>query len=137
MKEKDIKEALAKLETLRKASYDMFSVNTSGEYKVRTIVEQSLYIFDRALFKNNDKVKLKRAPIIDQYNNWGWLGQKHFLVEGATAIVKERSFYGGKFRYLLEFDNESYVDVVTKLIQPVDSEKRGQYLFVEDYLELA
>ena len=137
MKEKDIKEALAQLETLRKASYDMFSVNTSGEYKVRTIVEQSLYIFDRALFKNNDKVKLKRAPIIDQYNNWGWLGQKHFLVEGATATVKDRSFYSGKFRYLLEFDNESYLDVVTKIIQPVDSEKRGQYLFLEDYLELA
>jgi len=60
-------------------------------------------LFKYARFEVGTEVVLKRTPIITPTENWGWIGYKAILVEGANAVVKKIEHYAGKFRYDLEF----------------------------------
>lgn len=100
-------------------------------------------LFDRfSPYKVGDRVRLTRTPEITEEKSWGWLGSKHFLIEGATAVVREidirkyKSDDSGKFVYGLHFDNESWVDKDGQ-INMIADDRRALYTFGEDWLERA
>lgn len=106
---------------------------SSGEFLWS--LQTALTIFDRCPFKVGDRVQLTKTPVINEAESWGWMGFKHFLVEGALATVQARSFYKGKFRFDLCFDDESIIDSYTKEV--VKSNKKGVFVFYEDDLKAA
>jgi hypothetical protein len=60
-----------------------------------------------AKFQEGDRVTLKE--------DWtggasGWQHCKHFLKEGSPATVKSIDYHKGKYRYEIEFDNETWMD---------------------------
>ena len=57
-------------------------------------------------FKEGDRVTLKE----DWNNDVGWQHCKHFLKNGSPATVKSIDYHKGKYRYEIEFDNETWID---------------------------
>jgi hypothetical protein len=78
---------------------------------------------------------LKTTPDINPETSWGWMGAKHFLVEGAVATVVDRQFYKGMFRFGLKFDDESWINQHDGSINAVEESKRGVYYFYEKSIE--
>lgn len=68
------------------------------------------FIETKSQFKMNERVELAETPFIDEHHSWGWIGSKHFLVEGAKATVEEVSYYNGHFGYDIVVDTESWKD---------------------------
>lgn len=97
-------------------------------------LEQINYIWDLSPFKVGDRVVLTKTPEISETVSWGWLSAKHFLVQGATGGVVERSFRNGKFCFGIHFDDESWISSLTKEINPIHPDKRAQYWFSQDSL---
>ena len=60
-----------------------------------------------AKFQEGDRVTLK-----EDWNGQasGWQHCKHFLKEGSPATVKSIDYHKGKYRYEIEFDNETWID---------------------------
>lgn len=60
-----------------------------------------------AKFKIGDRVTLK-----EDWNGEasGWQHHKHFLKEGQPATVHSVDYHKGKYRYEIEFDNETWQD---------------------------
>lgn len=101
------------------------------DYWIQNVSKSYISMFDRFCpYKVGDKVQLIRTPVIEKGN--GWMGAKHFLVEGATAEVRQRDFRDGKFFFYLVFDNESYLHYQTKEQLPVAT--HSLYTFTEDDL---
>ena len=67
------------------------------------------FINTEARFKVGDRVELAYTPVITETESWGWLGSKHFLIEGAKATVNDVDYRGG-FGYSVQFDGESWMD---------------------------
>lgn len=103
------------------------------KYGIEKLIEYADGLFSKAPFKEGDRVKLIKTPTITNDISWGWLGAKHFLIEGATARVINIDFNKGKFIAGLYFDNETWLSSVDKSEQKVD--RSGLYYFSEDYLE--
>jgi len=60
-----------------------------------------------AKFQEGDRVTLK-----EDWNGQasGWQHCKHFLKEGSPATVKSIDYHKGKYRYEIEFDNETWIN---------------------------
>jgi hypothetical protein len=71
-------------------------------------IEQAATLFSMAKWLVGAHVELCLTPRIDEKHAWGWLGAKHFLIEGARASVVEVRFADGAFSYELLFDDESW-----------------------------
>lgn len=67
------------------------------------------FILNESQFKVGDRVELAITPIITEETAHGWLGSKHFLVEGARGTIHEVEYRDG-FGYSVEFDEESWKD---------------------------
>lgn len=59
-----------------------------------------------AKFQEGDRVTLKE----DWNNDVGWQHCKHFLKNGSPATIKSIDYHKGKYRYEIEFDNETWID---------------------------
>lgn len=90
-------------------------------------------IWERSPFKMGDKVKLNKTPEISEKKSWGWLGAKHFLIEGATATICDRQFYDGRFIFGCQFDNETYMDYHKAEHLP---DRKSIYMFSENWLSM-
>src|SRR5258708_7658 len=76
----------------------------------RWALECANSLWQRAPFQVDDRVKLNTTPEISAEKSWGWMGAKHFLIEGALATVHHREFYDGQFVFGLAFDDESWIN---------------------------
>jgi hypothetical protein len=83
-------------------------------------------------FKVDDRVVLLRTPVITGEENWGWQRGKHFLVEGAAGTVKDLGYSKHGFYYMIAFDNDSWIDPVTRERKVADTP--GHYMFYESWL---
>lgn len=124
MKENSLTKILEGLNILEKLSNGHL---TDWKYAL----ESANSIWSRSPFKVGDLVKLNKTPEITKDKSWGWLGAKHFLVEGALAEVKSRQFYDGKFIFGLMFNDDSWIDYNGN-IHYVN--ERYIYSFSEDWL---
>lgn len=111
---------------------ELFGQSINGYNEALSILEESEYIFELSKFKENQIVKLNKTPIIDEKNSWGWIGFKHFLIEGATGVIKDIRIHKGKFQYGIQFDNDSYLDYISK--KEILTDKKGTFYFSESYL---
>jgi hypothetical protein len=130
MTEQDIKEQIENLNVL-------LSVTGRTNNCLQNIVgmlEQTLTLFSRCQFQVDDFVFLSQTPEISDKVNWGWMCGKHFLIKGARAKVVQRSFYNGKFRFYLNFDNETHKDHYGVIHPLNENEPKANYSFYENWL---
>ena len=94
--------------------------------KIQELID-GLYSF--STFKERDRVELNKTPVINEKTSWGWIGDKHFLVEGAKATVHGVEWRAKEqtFGYLIQFDQDSWIDPITK--QLVYREEHEKHLF--------
>lgn len=99
-------------------------------------VEQYFHmLFEQiAPFKLNDKVVLIKTPKIDENTRWGWMGSKHFLLEGEKATVCSVDIDKGKWLLGLVFENDSWISHTTNEAILRKSNKRGVYYFTSDFV---
>lgn len=103
------------------------------EYHLREMAAAYELLMNRfAPFKIGDRVKLTKAPVINEKEAWGWLGSKHFLVPGALATVVESRCGEKGFVFGVTFDRETWMDRHGHE-QPVD--QKHSYCFREEWLE--
>lgn len=82
----------------------------NSQYKMERIVTSFGEMFDRFCpFRVGDRVELSHTPEITNSKRWGWLGSKHFLVEGSPGVITSRDFRGGEFIFEVMFDLESWI----------------------------
>lgn len=80
-------------------------------YYLRELVGAKEFLIRRfSPFKVGDRVELSYTPKIDPQNSWGWMGSKHFLLEGAQAVVEKVDCGSSGFSYAVIFDDESWID---------------------------
>ena len=82
-----------------------------------------------AKFQEGDRVTLK-----EDWNGQasGWQHCKHFLKEGSPATVQSVDYHKGEYRYEIEFDNETWVDV--KGVEKPTSDKH-RFMFYQKELK--
>lgn len=78
-------------------------------------IEQAATLFTLSKWNVGDRVELGVTPQIDDKHAWGWMNAKHFLVDGARAVVMDVHFANGAFMYSLTFDSETWRDCDGKL----------------------
>lgn len=86
-------------------------IQNSTGWKMEQILGSIRSLMDRFCPYNvGDYVELTRTFECDRSH--GWYGYKHDLVKGATAKVVSRDYdyKTSKFRFYLEFDDESWID---------------------------
>ena len=54
-------------------------------------------LFERAPFREGDRVRLRMTPSITPEKSWGWMHAKHFLVEGREGICRDVDYSDGMF----------------------------------------
>lgn len=133
MKELKINELLSALSELDVINSKLHGY-CNGYSELRAVLEHSLTVFELAKFKVDDRVKLIITPEINEKTRWGWMGHKHYLVEGAVATIKNREFYNGKFTYSVTFDDESYLNYKTQEKIMTPPEDRGFFMIDESWL---
>jgi hypothetical protein len=127
MKENDLQGIINAVEQLEKV--------TGGHLGCwKTYLKDANTIWQKCPYKMGDRVALTKTPIINKNEGWGWLGSKHFLVQGAIATIVERDFHDGHFIFGLHFDDETWIDNNGNK-QPVD--RHAMYMFWETYLTSA
>lgn len=127
MKETDIQDIISgvkSIETLAQGNLQHW----------KYVLENANSIWKRCPHKVGDIVRLTKTPDINQETSWGWMGAKHFLVEGAIATVHSREFYDGLFRFGLCFGNETWIDM-NGIKHPPD--RLSIYCFSENWLKSA
>jgi len=92
------------------------------------------FIETKAKFKVGDCVELAETPYISESTAHGWLGSKHFLIQGAKATVRDVDFRCNEFGYAIMFDNESWKDR-DGVIHP--TKDKHTYFFTEGKLRAA
>jgi hypothetical protein len=103
------------------------------DYKIKSVFNGYQEMFDRFCpFQIGDKVVLSKVP--DFTKAPGLESSKHFLIEGAIAIVKTRNFKNQLFIFGLEFEEDSWIDT-----QGVIHKRKpeGRYLLCISELSLA
>lgn len=87
-----------------------------GDYYLRQLGMYARALFDRfAPFKVGDRVRLRKTPEINVHDSWGWMGSKHFLVEGREGVVREVDYHVDRngnegFFAMVEWDNQTWID---------------------------
>lgn len=127
MKESDFSEIIDNIKALEKMSHGHLS-------HWHCVMRDANTIWDRCPFKVGDLVMLNKTPEITPEKSWGWMGSKHYLIQGSLARVRERSFYDGRFVFGLLFEDESYKDQEGKL-HPVG--EKHIYSFGESWISSA
>lgn len=117
---------------------DIDRKKTEITWHLKKVEGYATALFERFCpFKVGDKVKLTRTPEITETKAWGWMGSKHFLVKGAVATVREIDYRSESncFEYWLEFDNDSFINSITKEVVPIVARKL--FVFLEKDVEVA
>lgn len=127
MRETDIQNIMDGVKTLERLS-------GGNLHHWRYVLENANSIWQKSPFKVGDLVRLTKTPEISKEKSWGWLGSKHFFIEGAIAKVVERQFYDGLFVYGLMFEDETWIDMNGKKNLP---DRPAIYFFGENWLALA
>jgi hypothetical protein len=105
------------------------------DYYVRRLTEcYDLLVTRFAPFKVGDRIELTTTPVINDRERYGWLGSKHFLVEGAVATVAAVDVDGDGFSFGLHFDNDSWIDHHG---QKQPTMQKGMYFFRESWVRAA
>lgn len=138
MNVKKVREALAQVLEHVQELNDVWCEDTrrhgSVPYPMQVALAMVDGLIERAPFHEGDRVSLKRAPEIGPES--GWLGCKHFLVQGAVGTVRTVEFYDSRFTFMVTFDDESWIDAEGK-IRLANKDRPGHFSFSEDYLQLA
>jgi len=82
-------------------------------------------------YKVGEEVELNQTLKVD---DTGWRDCKHFLIEGATAVIIVRDFRDGKFRFYVKFNDDSWVDCRTGQINLREESQRRLFLLSEEFL---
>lgn len=117
-----IKQGMAMLD---KGPLDFYLRELSGAYD---------FLLTLAPLQPGTRVMLKDPPIISNDENWGWIGAKHFLVAGAKGTVRQVEADRDGFSYHVEFDDDSWIDSVTKKVNKRRPEERHTYHFSPERL---
>jgi hypothetical protein len=113
---------------------DKALTNSEYGFKLTELIESYGSLFDRFCpFRVGDRVQLSKTPEINEKTSWGWIGSKHFLVDGAKARVTSRGYRNGLFCFGLVFDDESWINSSDGSLNPVD--RPNEYTFNEDFVE--
>ncbi len=83
--------------------------------------------------KVGDRIELSKTPKITPETAPGWMSAKCFLVKGAEGTIVYAECGSNGFRYLVEFDNESWISSHDNEIHPITTSK-GRYSFSENSL---
>lgn len=124
MKENDIQNILEGIKSLEKLS-------GGNMHQWRYTLENANSIWKRCPFQVGDLVRLTKTPEITKEKSWGWLGAKHFLIEGAIGRIAHREFHDGLFFFYVQFAHETWIDY-QGVEKPVDS--IANYCFSENWL---
>jgi len=84
-----------------------------------------------------DRIELIKTPEISKEVSWGWLGAKHFLVEGAKGTVVDIDFsdYNSPHFYAyVIFDDETWIDCSTKEFHELEPGREHLYNFATRWL---
>jgi hypothetical protein len=137
-------ESLKLLDVL--ALIEQLSRKSDLHYAVRCLAAaHHLLVTKYAPFHEGDRVELSKTPEINEKRAPGWMGCKHFLIEGAMGIVRHVGVHPAMkdckqgdieahLSYGIEFDDESAM-VDGKRIE-IKGEDRHLYTFGENYLRL-
>jgi hypothetical protein len=113
----DIKNGITKI----KEGIDLMSKGPMSYYLDQLLAARQALLTKYAPFKVDDRVVLTVAPKITDESAPGWLGCKHFLVEGARGIVKGSDVRtDGTLRFNVMFDDESYIRQHDSVIVPIE-----------------
>jgi hypothetical protein len=103
------------------------------DFYIRRLTDNYKFLLTLAPHQIGDRVMLAETPEITPTQRWGWMGAKHFLVKGAKATVKEVEADGREFGYMLEFDDDSWIDSGNEVhLSPPGS--RGAYCFAPKFV---
>lgn len=103
------------------------------DYYVRRLTGAYEFLLTLAPHKVGDHVRLMRTPEISDKKAWGWICGKHFLIEGAEAVVKGVEADSEGFSYDLTFEDDSWIDS-DKVEHPREPEDRGVFRFRQDWI---
>lgn len=138
----DITDTLSRITRERNALYEALGIGWDA-ISPPTITEAYRLLLDvlagvvaNAPLRRGDRVRLIKAPVIDEQNSPGWRGFKHFLVEGALGTVAFVRFRGHGYEAYIEFDDESWIGE-KGVINPIAPERRSHFRFAADALEKA
>ena len=102
------------------------------DFYLKELVAAHNLLMERfAPFKIGDKVRLTHTPVITEKVSYGWLGHKHFLVEGATGVVRDAGCGSRGFWFRVAFDEQSWIHYQTKERNLVPEDDRGLFTFGE------
>lgn len=121
-----------------KSIQDGFAVLSQGpaEYDLKCMLKATeLLVTKYAPFKVGQRVELAATPIITKDKSYGWLHSKHFLVEGAQAVVASVDFDSEDLSFHVIFDDESWIDRDGK-VNPIPPERKHTYGFRAEALRL-
>jgi hypothetical protein len=103
-------------------------------YYLETLTDcYDLLITRYAPFKVGQVVELSKTPTISETEAPGWISAEHFLIEGARGIVREVEADGKGFRFMVTFENESWINAQKQEIRVYASARR-LFMFREDCL---
>ena len=116
---------------LLREALDILSSGPLDYYLTELVVAHNLLMTRYAPFKVGDRVQLKVTPEITENVRYGWLGHKHFLVEGAAGVVRDAGCGSRGFWFMVSFDEHSWIHFQTKAWMPVPEADRGLFTFGE------
>lgn len=102
-----------------------------GYCEVEKVLEEFLHVFKLAKYSLDQECILNRTPPINSRTNWGWIGHKHFLIQGSKCRVIHRHFVNAKFVYGVEFHEETYIINNEKKLP----DQKAVFMIPEDWLD--
>lgn len=125
------------LVTLIQKIDDLKVTMNRGEHyhKFESVINSYGSIFNRFCpYVIGDRVRLIKAPVINDRVAPGWMGCEHFLIEGALGKITDTGYDEGKFVFGVEFDDDSYIHFQTGEVVPTSPNKRYSFRFSEEDL---
>lgn len=112
-------------------------------YLLELVAAHDMLMSRFAPFRVGDRVRLLKAPDmkpISDVQPHGWWRCRHFLVPGATGVVKTATCGTGGFSFGVEFDAESWIDEVgfqrpKGTIVQMEADSKHVFKFGEGWLE--
>jgi len=130
----DVSERLAHFKAQRAAIAEALGLHMGGGSS-SALDQAYFYLIDMlegavacAPFSKGDRVELNYTPEITASTASGWLGGKHYLVEGSKATIACVSFGSFGWGVDLIFDDESWIDS-NKVVRPIEAKDRHLYGF--------
>ena len=106
MNKKKIEDIVEGLEGVRSAMDKLNGVLQGGpaSYYYQRIIHYYEGCMAAAKFKVGDRVELREDCT-------HWAHCKHFMIKGAVATVRYADYYKGNYRYEIEFDDETWINM--------------------------